>query len=109
MLVQFPTVALQPGGLRPAGPAEVVAIGQRRVAGVLFNERPWAILEQEGETFIVKPGDIVDGVRVTAIARDAIFVVDPEGRRWQVPLRGPEPTAALARTGGMPELPSAFP
>jgi hypothetical protein len=102
------------GPLRPAQPAAVSVIGRRRVAGVMFNELPWAVLEEGRDTFIVKPGDIVDGVRIAAIARDAIYVVDPEGRRWVVPLRGTGPAAEVGSgessyLGGMPELPPAAP
>ena len=111
LVVSLPTVTLEPGGLRPGGPSETFAtIGRRRVAGVMFNERPWAILEEEDKTFIVKPGDVVAGIRITAIARDSIFLLDPEGRRWRVPLRGlglgvERASAAASRTAGMPELP----
>jgi len=92
----------------------VTTIGRRRVAGVMFNERPWAILEEEDETFIVKPGDVVDGIRITAIARDSIFLLDSEGRRWQIPLRGlglsmERASSAAMRTAGMPELPPVAP
>jgi len=114
LVVNLPPVNLQPGGLRPVGPSQVVTVGRRRVAGVLFNERPWAILEEQNETFVVKPGDVVDGLRITAIARDSIFLVDPEGRRWQVPLRGvapgsERPSSAVSRTEAMPEMPPASP
>ncbi|UCC67110.1 MAG: hypothetical protein JSV79_08150 [Armatimonadota bacterium] len=112
IVIPLPATILGP--LRPAQPAAVSVIGRRRVAGVMFNERPWAILEEGGDTFIVKPGDIVDGVRIAAIARSAIYVVDPEGRRWVVPLRGTGPAAEVgggesSYLGGMPELPPAAP
>lgn len=102
------------GPLRPAQPAEAAVIGRRRVAGVMFNERPWAILEEGDQTFIVKPGDVVDGIRIAAIARNSIYVIDPQGRRWEVSLRGIGPGAEVrpgetGYVGGMPELPPAAP
>ncbi len=102
------------GPLRPAQPAEAAVAGRRRVAGVVFNERPWAILEEGDQTFIVKPGDVVAGIRIAAIARDAVYIVDPEGKRWEVPLRGIGPGAEAqpgetGYLGGMPELPPAAP
>ncbi len=107
LIVNLPPVNLQSGGLRPAGIPEVAEIGRRRVAGLLFNDRAWAILEREGETFIVKPGDRIDGNLITAIARDSVFLIDDQGRRWQVPLRGLGPGAgasapAASRISGMP-------
>ena len=114
LLVSLPAVTLQPGGLRPGGPSDVPRVSGRRVAGLLFDDQAYAILEEDEETFVVKPGDVVDGIRITAIARDSIFLVDSEGRRWQVPLRGLGPGTrggAGARTSvsGMPEMPPAAP
>ena len=104
------------GPIRPPQPTEMAVLGTRRVAGVKFNERPWAILEEGNETFIVKPGDVVDGLRILAIARQSIYVEDSEGNRWGVPLRGRGTgSAAEVRTPGvsyiegMPELPPVGP
>ncbi len=102
------------GPFRPAQPEETAVLGRRRAAGVMFNERAWAILQEGDKTFIVKPGDIVDGVRISAIGRDAIYVTDAEGRRWEVPLRGTGPSTEMRgpRTDyieAMPELPPAAP
>ncbi len=113
LLVSLPPVGLVPGGLRPPGAGPVgPRVGNRRVAGLLFNDQAWAILEDEdGETFIVKPGDVVDGIRITAIARDSIFLMDRDGKKWQVPLRGLGPSAGGAgptsTVSAMPALPSA--
>jgi hypothetical protein len=106
----LPVVTLQTGGLRPPGVAEAAGpLGRRRVAGLLFNEGAWAILEQEGQAFIVKPGDVVGGNRITAIGPDSIFVTDSEGKRWRVSLRalapGGEAAAASTSVPGMPETP----
>jgi hypothetical protein len=110
LLVPLPTVALGP--LRPPGAGAGPRVGNRRVAGLLFNDQAWAILEDEdGQTFIVKPGDVVDGIRITAIARDSIYLMDSDGRKWQVPLRGlgPGSTAVGARStvSALPSLPPA--
>ena len=113
LLVTMPPVGIVPGGLRPggitlAGPR----VGNRRVAGVLFNDQAWAILEDEdGETFIVKPGDVVAGIRITAIARSSIFLMDRDGKRWEVPLRARGPGTAVSTASStvsaMPEVPPA--
>ena len=116
LVVNPPPVNLRAGGLRPVGVSEIMVagaaeIGQNRVAGLMFNEGAYAILEAgPGQTFVVKPGDIVQGNRITAIARDSIYLVDPEGRRWQVQLRGKGPGGvSLSGTGttieGMPGSP----
>jgi len=100
LIANLPPVNLQTGGLRPPG-IEASQIGRRRVAGVLFNDRAVAVLEKDNEYFVVKPGDVVDGIRVTAIAADGIFIEDADGIRWRVPLRfkGPGPSASASLSG----------
>jgi hypothetical protein len=111
IVVGLPPVGVVAGGLRPPGAGMGEArVGNRRVAGLLFNDQAWAILEDEtGETFIVKPGDVVQGLRITAIARDSLFLMDREGNRWQVPLRGRGPsgvaTSASPRASAMSAMP----
>ena len=107
LVVNPPPVNLRAGGLRPVGLSEIAVagtaeIGRNRVAGLMFDEGAYAILEAgPGQTFVVKPGDIVQGNLITAIARDSIYLVDPEGRRWQVQLRGKGPGgASLSETAG---------
>jgi len=114
--LQTPLPVTVPGRIRPEQPTELAVLGKRRVAGVKFNERPWAILEEGDEIFIVKPGDVVDGLRILAIARRSVYVEDSEGRRWEVPLRGREiaPAAEVRTPGasyveGMPALPPVRP
>lgn len=109
LLISLPPVGLEPGGLRPGGPSDVPRIAGRRVAGLLFDDQAYAILEEEEQTFIVKPGDVVDGVRITAIARDSVYIVDADGRRWAVPLRGLGPSGFGGRVSGMPGMPPAAP
>jgi len=113
LLIGMPPVNLVEGGLRPGGAStEGPRVGNRRVAGLLFNDEAWAILEDEnGETFIVKPGDVVDGIRITAISRNSIFLMDRDGKRWEVPLRGLGPgapaAAASSTVAAMPTRPPA--
>lgn len=112
LVVSLPPVGLVAGGLRPGGAVEVGKIGNRRVAGVLFNDQAWAILEDEdGTTYVVKPGDVVEGMRIIAIARDSIFLKDRDGKKWEVPLRGLRPGGQTAGAGtsasAMPEMPPA--
>jgi len=110
----LPAVITVAGGLRPGGSQAVgiaETIANRRVAGVKFNGGAWAILEKEGEkTFVVKPGDVIEGTKITAIARDSVYVTDADGQRWQVPLRGSGPGGATPvttrRLPGMPGSPS---
>jgi len=117
LAIGMPLVMLQTGGLRPTGVEEMVVAGiaRRRVSGLLFDEGAYAILEgDQGQAFVVKPGDVVQGNRVIAISRDSIFVEDQEGKRWQVRLRGAGPASGAEATtssviGGMPESPPAEP
>jgi hypothetical protein len=100
--VALPVVQTYQGGIRPltvAAGRQAENVPQRRVAGIKFNGGAWAILERDGESFVVKPGDIVEGTKVLSISRDQIMVVDSDGQRWQVPLRGAWPT-----TGGATQL-----
>jgi hypothetical protein len=110
VLYPLPAVGLVAGGLRPGGIAEVARVGNRRVAGVVFNDQAWAILEDEdGTAYVVKPGDVIQGIRITAIARDGILLRDSEGNRWEVPLRGLGPGGQAGRTettaAAMPQVP----
>jgi len=113
LLVSLPPVGVVAGGLRPGGVTTAgPRVGNRRVAGLLFNDQAWAILEDEdGETFIVKPGDVVDGIRITALSRNSIFLMDRDGKRWEVPLRGLGPGttvgAASSAVSAMPSVPPA--
>ena len=113
LLIALPPVGVVPGGLRPGGVTTAgPRVGNRRVAGLLFNDQAWAILEDEdGETFIVKPGDVVDGIRITALSRNSIFLMDRDGMRWEVPLRGLGPGTAVSRgsstVSAMPSVPPA--
>ncbi len=108
LVIMLPPVGLVAGGLRPGGASETVAqIGNRRVAGLLFNDQAWAILEDEGgHTYVVKPGDVVEGIRIIAIARDSILLMDRDGKRWQVQLRG---TGLEGRGGAGETTASAMP
>jgi len=49
---------------------------QRRMAGVLYNGRVYAMLDTAGDTIVVKPGDIVENgnVRVDAIEPNRIML-----------------------------------
>jgi hypothetical protein len=109
----LPPVVLQAGGLRPPGMPEGAQgpLGRRRVAGLMFNDGAWAILEQENQSFIVKPGDVVDGNRITAIGPDSLFVTDPQGRRWRVDLRSLASTegAAVSSSSNVPGMPETPP
>ncbi len=116
LAVNPPPVNLRAGGIRPVPLTEVATgngIGRNRVAGLMFDEGAYAILDAGGgQTFVVKPGDIVQGNLITAIARDSIYLVDSEGKRWQVQLRGLGPggaslSAPSSTTAGMPESPPA--
>jgi hypothetical protein len=111
LVVAMPPVNLVEGGLRPGGVSTAgPMVGNRRVAGLVFNDEAWAILQDEtGEYYVVKPGDIVNGIRIIAISRSSIFLMDRDGKRWEVPLRGlgPEPAAAASSStvAAMPTSP----
>jgi hypothetical protein len=101
-LVQLPPVALEEGGIR-RGEAQVAAdntIANRRVAGVKFNGGAWAILVSDTDSFVVKPGDVIDGTTINAISRESIIATDPQGQKWIVPLRGAGPGGAAPVGGG---------
>ena len=63
---------------KPKPPEESVLPPQpvRRMSGVMYNGRVYAMLETGGETIVVKPGDIVENgnVRVDAIEPDRILL-----------------------------------
>lgn len=64
----------------------------RRMAGILFNERVYAILERNGQggpsTMVVKPGDITDdGMRVERIEPNRIVLVSTNGKHRRVDVK----------------------
>jgi len=76
------------------------------MAGVLWNSRVWAILEtgqaEEAQSFIVKPGDIVEGGRVQIITRKKL-VLSGEGKKPRdVYLKPMERKPPPAMAPGMP-------
>lgn len=92
------------GGPEPREPGQ-------RMAGVLWNGQVWAILERDGSSYIVKPGDSVGEARVHAIGRAEMVVADATGRH-DVDLRGLAVAAPAAAPGptptayGQPSLPA---
>ncbi len=98
--VILPPINLQQGGIRPAGTTVGVSetVANRRVAGLKFGEGAWAILEKDGQTFVVKPGDTVEGTKILAISKDSVLVRDANGQRWQVPMRGATSTTVTQQT-----------
>jgi hypothetical protein len=78
-----------------------VAAGSRRMSGILWDGRVWAIIEtDDGQSHVVKPGDVLDdGSRVTAISRDSM-VVAQAGQRQTVGMKG-KPAPAAAPAGGV--------
>jgi hypothetical protein len=105
VMVSLPAVGLVQGGLRPGGLTGVAKVGSRRVAGLFFGDKVYAVLEDEDrKTYLVKPGDVVQGIRIIAISRDSIFIRDRDGNRWEVPLRGMEPTTASGSADNPAEL-----
>jgi len=101
----LPAVAVKTtyvSGLSTATPGlpYAVATGTRRMAGILWDGRVWAILEtDDGQSRVVKPGDVLDdGSRVAAISRDSM-VVAQAGQRQTVGMKGkPAPAAPAGGT-----------
>ena len=103
----------------PTGFVQRFPTPTRRVAGLLWDSRVWAIYESRGQTTVVKPGDIVEGGTVQAITDDGILLQVPgETKLVLVPLVRGAPPAALApapvgyRPGlapGVPAVPGVAP
>jgi hypothetical protein len=63
---------------------ETVSVGEgpgarqrRRVAGLLYDDRVWALYEDRGQLSVVKPGDIVEGGTVKAITDEGLLLQEP--------------------------------
>jgi hypothetical protein len=74
------------------------------LAGILWNDRAWAILETggpNGETTVVKPGDMVgENGRVQVITRESI-ILQVEGEPARViPLKSMERAPAAGAPAG---------
>jgi len=75
----------------------------RRVVGVVTGKRAYAILEQEGQTTVVRPGDVLpDLARVERIEPNRVLL-RRNGRPIWVPLQASGEATAMAGTGvGVP-------
>jgi len=85
----------------------------RRVVGVVTGKRAYAILEQEGQTTIVRPGDVLpDLARVERIEPNRVLL-RKNGRPIWVPLQASSEMATTGGytppTGGYPYGPGARP
>lgn len=106
-------VGIPPVMVQALPPTAIVAVTReqpRRTAGVLWNDRVWAIVETERTTAVVQPGDRVDGDTVRAISPQGVVLAAQSGKEVEVPLRGREGGAApmpAAVPSGRPELPGA--
>lgn len=64
----------------PAAPVTVREVPDRRVSGIMTGSGVFAILEQNGDSEIVKPGSVTqDGYRVMSITSDTVRLQKKEG------------------------------
>jgi len=75
---------------------ELKKVGDKRMAGLLVNDSVWAVLEvgtgtAESTSYVVKPGDTVENIRVQRIERDKIVIRDAENKLKEVELRKAPP------------------
>jgi hypothetical protein len=90
--------------------ATIMARGQRRTAGVLWNDRVLAIIETEKTTAVVQPGDTVDGETIRSISPEGVVLAVKGGQEVDVPLQAAEPGTRRptpVTPVGSPELPGA--
>jgi len=91
------------------GVREIAEREQGRMAGVLWNDRVYAIIETDNATAVVQPGDTVDGRTVRSISPQEAILASKSGEEVKVPLRGAmgmAPRVAPAATPpGRPALP----
>jgi hypothetical protein len=86
--VPRPTSVVNSGGGNPSSDpgATAAASPGRRVSGIMFNNGVYALLEQNGQTYTVQPGDMVEGDRVIAIEADAVLMKTANNVVVRVPL-----------------------
>jgi len=70
----------------------------RRMAGVLFGDGVYAILETNGKTEAVQPGDTVEGGKVVSIEADGLTIKTDDDRTIHVPLSS-TPTTDTSNPG----------
>ena len=91
------------------GVREIAEREQGRMAGVLWNDRVYAIIETDTAIAVVQPGDTVDGRTVRSISPQEAILASKSGEEVKVPLRGAmgmAPRVAPAATPpGSPALP----
>lgn len=90
----------------PAKPIEVREVPSRRVSGIMSGDGVFAILEQNGDSEIVKPGSQTsDGYRVVSIDEDSVKLQRREGNAILtqiVPLSDAPTGPSAPRVGGFP-------
>jgi len=83
----------------------------KRLVGVMFDGRAFAILDVGGTSLVVKPGDSFEGVKVRAIGRDSVTIVGDDQKEEVLTLSGAP--AGSERPAGLPPGPglggAAFP
>jgi hypothetical protein len=107
--VQVGIPAVMAQALPPEAVVETVAREQGRMAGVLWNDRVYAIIETESTVAVVQPGDTVNGRTVRSISPQEAILASKGGEEVKVPLRGAMGAAPLrmpvAIPPGRPALP----
>lgn len=80
-------------------PPPVQSSAGRRMAGVLFGDGVYAILETNGKAEAVQPGDTVEGGKVVSISADGLTIKTDDDRTIFVPLSS-TPTGGEQTGGG---------
>lgn len=75
----------------PSAPTPEPTSAGRRMAGVLFGNGVYAILETNGKTESVQPGDTVEGGKVISIEADGLTIKTDDDRMIKVPLSANDP------------------
>jgi len=76
------------------------------MAGVLFGDGVYAILETNGKTEAVQPGDTVEGGKVISIEADGLTIKTDDDRTIHVPLSStPTGGSSGGGFGGPPGFP----
>jgi hypothetical protein len=102
-----PLLAAPPGG-RPG----FISRSTKRLIGLMFDGRAWAILEVDGRSTVLKPGDTFDGGKVQSIGRESVTIVGEDQKEEVLTLAGtPSSAEALAPLEAAPpvSLAPAFP
>lgn len=87
----------------PTPQTATAALPDDRVSGIMLNNGVYAIMDADGQSQVVQPGDTLPGgEKVVSIQSDSVTLRTPEDQTVNLPLSAGTSTGNMGYPGGMP-------